>query len=126
MTVPTTYAIGTTVGGIAVLETLGVIEPRSSYTPYGVTFRKGDGILQGQGSSTAIWHWDEIYAAHRAVLRGLFSALSSACALRMPDNEGAWHVWEAVVDWPEAEEDQYATRTLDFNLKFSRMVIQAE
>lgn len=123
MTIPTTFAIGATVGGLVTLNSLGVVDPKSSFTPYTVTFRKGDGVLQGQGYSAATWHWDIIPASQRATLRAYITGLSGALVIRMPNNEGVWHQYDCVMDWMEAEEDQYATRTMDLLLKFSHLVI---
>ena len=122
MPIATTFAIGTSVVGLATLDSLGIVDPKSSFQPYSAAYKGADGIKKGQGYAKAIWHWDLIHAAERATIRAYITGLGGNLYIRMPDNEGTWHVFQANMAWTENEEDQFATRTLDLPIEFTHLI----
>ena len=125
MTVATTFGIGTTQGGIATLESIGIIDPASSFQPFTSAYKGADGLKKGEGAARANWHWDLIHFTDRALIRAYVTGLGTAVHIRMPDNEGAWHEYSANMGWPEGEEDQYATRTRDLSIEFTHLIQEA-
>jgi len=59
MTAPTTFEIGTTLGGMLALSalTVPVPEPESSFSNYAETVKLGSGLVRGLGYPLAEWHY---------------------------------------------------------------------
>jgi len=119
----TFYGLGISAGAIVDLVTLGIIEPYSSYQPFTVAYKGGDGIKKGQGFAQMTWHWDLIHFTDRATLRAYVTGLGGSLFMQAPDNEGAWHIWSVNMEWPDKEEDQYATRTRDLDVVFTHLIV---
>lgn len=114
--------IGTTLVGLATLDSLGIILPKTSYTPHSSLLRLGDGTVKGMGWPTATWHWNIISATQKAILRTYSTGASEIIFIRTKLNDGTYEDFECVMIWPPNDEIS-ATRSLSFTIQFQRLVV---
>lgn len=118
------YKIGSTLGGLALLSSLGIPAPKHAFVPYSVEVDLGDGSQAGQGWATDEWHWDFLTASQRATLRTYVTGKSAKIFIRDLIDDGAtWKNFEVEAIWPTVE-DRQAGRRLSFTLQFRAMVEQ--
>ena len=115
--------IGGTLLGMVTLESLGITEPETSFNPYSQEIILGDGTVFGMGWGEGEWHWNFLTAAQKAILKTYCTGQSAVICIRTRKNDNTFANFEAVAVWTHADKLR-ASRTLDFTLRFQRMIEQ--
>jgi hypothetical protein len=119
------YQIGTTSGGTTNVESLSpaLPAPRSTFEPWSVPIKLGDGTVRGGGYPTATWNFGVLSRAQRDKLRTYCTGKSASVYIRTKttDNTDSYKYFSAVMIWPD-EEERVATRRLDFVIEFRMLV----
>ena len=115
--------IGTSLASMETLESLGVPNPEMAFNPYSKELILGDGTVSGMGFPFAEWHWRVITAAQKAILKTYCTGQSEVVHIATMKNDGTLGDYEAVMIWTHTD-NIHATRTLDFTLKFQRLIAE--
>lgn len=115
------FAIGTTLAGMQALSAMSIPAPQTTYRPYSIDVRLGDGLVRGMGFPVATWHWGFLSAAQRDALKAYCAGQSAQVYIRTPKDDLNFNDYQAVMVWP-TEEDRVAGRALDVTLEFHRLV----
>ena len=118
------YKIGTTLGGMVTLASLGVPAPQQVFTPFSQYIRLGDGSSKGVGFPTCEWSFGFLSEADRDALKSYCAGASATVYIRTLDQDLDWQNYEALLIWPENGEERRNGATIDIVLRFDRMVKQ--
>lgn len=117
------YEIGSSIGGMVTLASLGIPAPQCDYIPFTESVNALDGSVVGLGKPATQWHWGFLQASQRTALRAYCSGSSAVVYIRSRADDNAFYEYEAVLVWP-ANEERVGGRVLDFTLEFKLMVAQ--
>lgn|SRR5574340_527964 len=121
------FRIGSSVGGMVTLESLGIEDPKWDYEFYAVPVLLGDGLVRGVGAPIARWRWGSLGQAERNLLRTYCTGASAAVYIetRIKDKIGAtadaFDEFTANMIWPAAE-DWQGGRRIGFEIMFRNLV----
>lgn len=120
------YKIGSTLGGMSLLTSLGIrAAPQAGYRQYATVLKLGDNTQKGQGFPIITWHWAFVSLAERAVFMAFLSAgaLSATVFIRsrLPNNTFA--NYQCKMQVPTGEENLSVGKILDFTLVFTGCVL---
>lgn len=128
------FKIGATLMGLVDLDTLlnfaGSADPDWSFQPYSRSITLGNGIIKGVGYSIAKWRWNAIDDVSRETLQEFVgSSLSAPVFITTPVSqtylgEIIYKDFQAIMHWPDAEEDFQTTYVLGLFITFSHLVEQ--
>ena len=123
MALANAYQIGTTLGALATLKSIGIPDPKSSYKPYADVIVLGNGANRGVGLPVAIWHWGYLTRAQRDLLRAFCTGASATIFIetRTNDTVDVFDQFTATMIWP-ADEMKDAGRRIDFVIEFRNLV----
>lgn len=123
------FAIGTAMTPTN-LESLAtpVIPPASTFSPSASVVTLADGSEREIGSPVATWKWGFLKQAQRDMLRTFCPGASATVYIRTytKDLAQAPKYYQAVMHWPTTSEESFATKRLDFVIKFDQMLLQAD
>jgi hypothetical protein len=104
MGVSVSCEIGTTLGGLATLTSLGISSPLASYRPQSEIVKMAGGNVVRRGFPTARWEWKYLSQAEIDILRTYCTGGSASIFIATPINDGrAYDDFEGVMVWPEDE-----------------------
>lgn len=105
-----------------------VFYPKSTYSPYTSVVGLSDGSTRGIGAPTATWRWGFLNRDMRDQLRSLCTGASAEVYIRTytKDNAGAPKYFLARMTWPSIAEETDNTKAIDFVIKFTQLVLQAD
>jgi hypothetical protein len=117
------YMIGSTLGGMVTLASLGVPDPKSTWQPYSELVPLDSGKERGVGFPVATWQFGYLTRAQRNALRTFCTGASAAVYIqtRKADNDDAYDDYSAIMVWPLAE-DRDAGRRISFVIRFKHLV----
>ncbi len=118
------FAVGTTVGGMVNVESLGCPAPRPGYEAFSSMLTLGDGSVRGVGYPRASWTFDFLSGAQRAALKAFCPGASAKVYVRTMDAGRSYHTWEAVMVW-NAQEENDSGICLDLRVDF-RLISEVE
>lgn len=131
MTLPTTFEIGSTLGSIATLVSLGAIEPEAQFIDYPDSIKLADGTLRGRGFPQASWHYGYLTPAQYDALRAFVTLASSEIFIATLNNNREFARYSGVMVIP----DRFVIRNtnsetrgsyVDVTIEFNRLVEQEE
>ena len=116
------YSIGTTLGGLVTLKSLGVPDPKH-YFKFGSRKDTIKGSAADVGTPTITGHWGFVKQSWRDILRAYCTGASSEVYIitRCSDTTDEYRAYRAIMVWPE-EEGKDAFRRIDFDIQFRQMV----
>lgn len=124
------FKIGSTLVGIASLDTLGIIaNPNPSFQPYAEQVQDGAGVVHGVGLPVAEWHWDVMRAGESDILAAFLGGAASATVYirtrtnRLTTGAYTFKTYSAVMIWPLSEDVQ-SKRNLSLTIQFRNLVEQ--
>jgi len=121
------YEIGTTLAGMVNVEslTVPVTPPQGTFSPYSNVVKLDDGSNRGVGAPLASWKWAVIPQTQRDQLRLFCIGASSTVFIRTytKDDAHTSRIYQAKMNWPVLEEEYAATRRLNFEIKFTDMIV---
>lgn len=128
------FRIGTTLGGMQTLDSIliaeGSVDPDWSFQPYSQSIRLGSGQVKGQGFSIAKWRWNIMSDDNREVLRDFVGdELSATVYIRTATNETidgeiVYADFQAIMNWPDQDEDFQSDKVLSLIIIFTHLVPQ--
>ncbi len=104
------------------------IDPDWSFQPFSTSAGLGDGIVQGNGFPVAIWRFNHLSFAQRAILKTLCPALSVSVFIQTATNEidaygvRAFKVFSGIMVWPPEDEDIEGGSVLSLVFRFTHLV----
>lgn len=116
------YQLGTTVGDVAPLSTLGVKDPKGSTFVYPMRLDLGDGGQRNVGFPQVDWSWGFLTQDQYDALRDFCSEASAAVVIMTRLNDGTFAAFEAKMIWPTTEERSSDGRRLDLTIRFRQLV----
>lgn len=120
------YKIASTLGGLALLTSLGIrAAPQSGYRQYSTILKLGDNTQKGQGFPIITWHWTFVTLAERAVFMAFLSAgaLSASVFIRSRLPNNTYANYQCKMQAPTGEENLSVAKILDFTLVFTECVL---
>jgi len=124
---PTTFELGTTLGGIASLASLGLLAPESQYIDFSQRVVSADGIAHGLGYPSAVWHYGFMSQAEYDILRGIIPSLGKAIFISTLNNDGDYKTFACNAAMPETftmRGPDSKIRYIDVSINFTHLVIQ--
>jgi hypothetical protein len=128
--IDTDFQIGLTLGGLATLQSIGVVNPHPIWSPAVSVAKLGDGSAALRGSPFVVWGWGFISAAERDILKSYCPALSSSVYIYTPTTENSGGVqnvskrYQGIMIWPSPEkpEDPQTGRRLEFSIVIRQLI----
>jgi hypothetical protein len=100
MTAPTTFEIGSALGSIATLTSLGAIEPESQFIDYSTTVKTGSGKVRGLGLPSATWHYGYLYQAQYDALRAFCPTAGASVCIATLNNDMDYVRYNGFMEFP--------------------------
>lgn len=102
MTLVVDYSIGTTVGNLVTLDTLGLPAPHATFLEFTVAVERADALIAGLGRGLAVWSWGFITQSQYNALRtGYCTGKSASVVIRTLKDDGTFANFNAVIIWPK-------------------------
>ena len=123
MTAPTTYEIGTTLGGMLALSALStpILDPSADFIEYPEPVILGNGTIRGVGLPQANWHYGFITETQYDKFRVFCTGASTEIFIATIKNDGSYLRYTAVMIMPETYVIR-ATRYIDVLIRFTNLV----
>jgi hypothetical protein len=112
------------------------VDPDWSFAPYSTSVRLGNGQQKGMGFPIARWRWNGMDMTNRELLRNFVgSDLSATVYIQTATNETeelygedevVFRTYEAIMNWPNQDEDFQASAVVSFVLIFTHLIEQVE
>jgi len=128
MTAATTYEIGTTLGTMATLASIGAINPESQFTDYPDSIKLADGTTRARGFPTASWHYGYLTPTQYNALRAFVTLASAEIFIATLNNNREFVRYTGVMVMP----DTFVLRNtagsdnrlgyVDVTIEFNRLV----
>lgn len=118
------YKIGTTLGGMVTLESLGVPAPEQTFVKYSQSVQLGDGTSKGVGWPSCEWRFGFLTETQRDALKAYCPNASAEVFIRTFDEDLDYQNYECVLIWPSNGEERTVGASIDVTLQFQRMVQQ--
>lgn len=110
------YKIGTSVGNLVELGTLGLPEPRNTFEENSVVVAAANSRRYGHGWALSNWDWGFVTLAARNALRsGYCTGKSADVVVATKKGDGTFANFTAVIIWPDKELNN-ADRMLGFGV----------
>jgi hypothetical protein len=117
------YKIGTSVGTLVTLDTLGFLEPKNTYQENSVITAAANARRYGHGYGVCNWDWGFVSLAARNALRsGYCTGRSGDVVVRTRKDDGTYANFTAVIIWPEKELNNN-DRILGFGVVFLLLAV---
>lgn len=123
MTAPTTFEIGSTLVGIATLDSLTIPLPEAQFVNYSSSSVIGDGRIRGNGYPQAIWHYGYLKEAKYDLLIAFCSTASAFVYFSTLTNGNSYARYYGIMIPP----DRYVIRSgryVDVTFTFTGLVAQ--
>ena len=115
------FKIGATAGTVALLSSLGVLDPAREFSLYSDEVTLPDGSIKGLGWTQASWHWGFITKAQYDILKTYCPGKSASIAIQTLDETQAWDVFTGKIIWP-SRISVSNSKVIDFTLVFNALV----
>lgn len=117
------YQIGTTLVGLATLDSLDIPDPKSEFAHFTEYVPLVSGGVRGVGSPVAIWRWGYLTQAQRDALRVFCTGASAEVYIetRETDSSDVFDQYSATMIWP-LEEERDAFHRMEFEVRFQNLV----
>lgn len=109
MAAPITYEIGTALGSIATLTSLGIVNPESTHIDYSNSVKLGSGLTKGLGFDQCEWHYGYLYIAQYSALRAFCSTAGAAVCIATLNNDMSFVRYNGFIEMPL----QFVIRSFD-------------
>ena len=102
--------------------------PDASFNPQAEVVGTQAGTDVGRGFATARWYWAALTLEQRAILKEFCPNVSSQVYIETQtneidlDGERIWIQAQAVMKWPQGDEDQQAEKSLGLEIIFTHLV----
>lgn len=115
--------IGTTQAGLVTLESLGIITPKPSYSPYSQQTKLLSGIVNGDGCAVGSWDWGYIKNSQRLIIESYcLGNLSHEIYIRTRLGDLSYSDFSGVLVLPMPPYDIRGSVTLNWSISFKYLV----
>ena len=119
------FEIGTTLEGMVNIEALtpALSVPRAPFRDYAETILASSGRVYGRGFPSCRWLFSRLNSSQRDELKEFCSGASANVYIKTLANDDTYHIYSAVMVWPQDEEREPAVRDrLDLEILFTHLV----
>lgn len=114
------YQVGTSLGGLVTLESLGIPDPKGFYMPGAEQRALVSGGVRNVGLPRVLWHWGFISQVTYDALREYFTEACDHLFIesRTTEHSDVFSHFEVLSAWPLEPEIEYYRR-ISFDIKFN-------
>ena len=116
------FKIGTSQPGLALLTSLGLVNPRASVPSYSRPTVLADGTLKNYGWLQCVWEWTFLSADRYAVLRTYLPDQSGTIFISTFDDSLSWKDYQATYRFPTPLPESMATRRGGITVEFVNLI----
>ena len=125
---PTDYELGSTLGGVATLDSLSIPNPESQFTDSSQIVKLANGTERNLGAPSASWHYGFLSQAQWDSLKTICTGTSTSIFFSTLNNSGDFVRYSGIARLPE----QYVLRGptsdlryIDITISFTYLVDQS-
>lgn len=116
------FKIGASQPALALLTSLGLVNPRASVPSYSRPVILSDGTLENHGWLQCVWEWTFLNAACYSILRTYFPSQSGTIFISTFTDTLAWKDYQCTYRFPTPLPDSMATRRIGITIELVDMV----
>ena len=115
--------IGTTFGGLTLLKTLGIVNPRATTPSYSMPVPLANGVVKNLGWLQCQWEWTYLTQAMYTILRVKMPNQSGSIYIATFDDTLGWINYSAIYRFPSPLPVSDATRRIQLTVDFVNMLV---